>query len=306
MRAVVMKCTGAWYLVKTNNSQQVKCRVQGKFRIHNIKSTSPIVVGDIVDISKGKDSWMITKLYSRKNYVLRKSVNLSKQTHVIASNLDQAILMVTVKYPITTTSFIDRFLATTSAYSIPTIIVFNKLDIYNSKEIQIQTDLEKIYSDIGYSCFSLSVLHDSLDKLISIMKKKVTLISGHSGVGKSTLINQFQPELDLATQEISNKHETGKHTTTFSMMHDMDFGGSIIDTPGIKGFGLINIGKEELGDYFIEFLAFKKECKFNNCIHVNEPECAIKRSVDNGNIAISRYANYLSMMNDDIYRKSEK
>ena len=302
MRAVVIKCTGSWYLVK-NSNQIYKCRAQGKFRIRNIKSTNPIVVGDIVDISKEKESWMITKIHPRKNYILRKSVNLSKQTHIIASNIDQALLMVTVKYPVTTTSFIDRFLATTVAYGIPTIIVFNKLDIYNSKEIKTQSALEKIYSNIGYNCFALSVLHDSLDKLVSIMKGKITLISGHSGVGKSTLINQLQPGLYLETQEISEKHETGKHTTTFSTMHDMNFGGSIIDTPGIKGFGLVDITKEELGDYFVDFVDLKKGCKFNDCIHVNEPECAVKELVKNGSIAKSRYENYLQMMTDDIYRK---
>jgi ribosome biogenesis GTPase len=299
MQAVVIKSTGSWYTVKTTKGQVLDCRIKGKFRIKGIKSTNPIVVGDLVSIEQEGESWLITTLEERKNFIVRKSVNLSKQTHIIASNVDQAILMVTIQSPITTTGFIDRFLAAAESYGIQLLIIFNKLDIYNKKMMQKQQELHKLYEKIGYSSIAISVLHDNLDAVKGAMKNKVNVIAGHSGVGKSTLINKLQPGLNLATKTISKTHKQGQHTTTFSEMYELDFGACIIDTPGIRGFGLVEMKKEELGDYFKEFLDLKQKCKFHNCIHVNEPDCAIKEGLRKGSIAESRFASYLSMLEEE-------
>ncbi len=299
MNGVVIKTTGKRYTVKTDEGEVVQSRLKGRFRIQGIKSTNPIVVGDKVEVEQESELWMIVKLYERKNYILRKSVNLSKQTHIIAANIDQAILMVTIQSPITTTGFIDRFLAAAQSYGIDVIIIFNKLDIYDKQMMQKQKQMRKIYEQIGYECIAISVLHDDLGKVITAMKDKTNVISGHSGVGKSTLINKLHPKLNLATKEISDSHKQGKHTTTFSHLHDLPFGGAIIDTPGIRGFGLADIKKQELGDYFREFLLRKKKCKFHNCIHLNEPDCAIKSALANGEIAESRYNNYINMLGEE-------
>ena len=304
MNGVVIRTTGKRYTVKSNNGEILQCRLKGKFRIKGIKSTNPIVVGDKVEVEQKSEFWMIVKLQERKNYILRKSVNLSKQTHIIASNIDQAILMVTIQNPITSTGFIDRFLAAAQSYGIEVLIIFNKLDIYDKQMMQKQKQLRQMYEQIGYDCIALSALHDDLTKVITAMKNKVNVIAGHSGVGKSTLINKLHPTLNLATKEISDSHKQGKHTTTFSELHDLPFSGSIIDTPGIKGFGLVDIKKQELGDYFREFLAVNKKCKFHNCIHFNEPDCAIKSALQKGTIFESRYKNYLGMLEEDtIYRE---
>ena len=241
MNGVVIRTTGKRYTVKSNNGEILQCRLKGKFRIKGIKSTNPIVVGDKVEVEHKSEFWMIVKLQERKNYILRKSVNLSKQTHIIASNIDQAILMVTIQNPITSTGFIDRFLAAAQSYGIEVLIIFNKLDIYDKQMMQKQKQLRQMYEQIGYDCIALSVLHDDLTKVITAMKNKVNVIAGHSGVGKSTLINKLHPTLNLATKEISDSHKQGKHSTTFSELHDLPFSGSIIDTPGIKGFGLVNL-----------------------------------------------------------------
>lgn len=299
MNGTVIKTTGKRYTVKTDDGEIVQCRLKGRFRIQGIKSTNPIVVGDKVKVEQESELWMIVKLYERKNYILRKSVNLSKQTHIIAANIDQAILMVTIQSPITTTGFIDRFLAAAQSYGIDVIIIFNKLDIYDKQMMQKQKQMRKIYEQIDYECIAISVLHDDLGKVITAMKDKTNVISGHSGVGKSTLINKLHPKLNLATKEISDSHKQGKHTTTFSHLHDLPFGGAIIDTPGIRGFGLADIKKQELGDYFREFLLRKKKCKFHNCIHLNEPDCAIKSALANGEIAESRYNNYINMLGEE-------
>lgn len=299
MQAVVIKSTGIWYTVKTIDGQFFDCRIKGKFRIKGIKSTSPIVVGDLVNVDQEGENWLITKLQERKNFIVRKSVNLSKKTHIIASNIDQAILMVTIQNPITTTGFIDRFLVAAQSYDIEVFIIFNKLDIYNKEMMKKQQELRKLYEKIGYSCIALSVLHDDLDPIKAAMKNKVNVISGHSGVGKSTLVNKLQPGLDLATKIISEAHKQGQHTTTFSELYELDFGASVIDTPGIKGFGLVSIKKEELGDYFKEFLDLKEKCRFHNCIHLNEPDCALKTALSNGSIAKSRYSSYLSMLEEE-------
>ena len=299
MQGVVTKTTGSWYIVKTKDGILRECRIKGKFRIKGIKSTSPVVVGDCVTVQEEGGNWMIVDLQERKNYIVRKSVNLSKQTHIIAANINQAILVVTIQSPVTTTGFIDRFLASARAYSVDVLLLFNKLDIYSEEAIQVQKDLQSVYEKIGYKCCSLSVLNDDLTEIKSLMKGKVNLISGHSGVGKSTLINKLQPGLSLATNEISEQHQQGQHTTTFSEMYELDFGATIIDTPGIRGFGLVEMKKQELSDYFAEFFALKSGCKFHNCIHVNEPNCSVKFALAMGEIANSRYKSYLSMLEEE-------
>lgn len=307
MQAVVIKSTGSWYTVKTESGKKLNCRIRGKFRIQGIKSTNPIVVGDHVILKKEEDSYIIFELKSRKNFIVRKSVNLSKQTHIIASNIDQAILVVTIKSPQTSTSFIDRVLVAAMSYSIDVVIVFNKIDLLNDDEKIQLNKLVKLYQKINYTCFSLSVLEDDLNSLKEIMKKKVNVICGHSGVGKSTLLNMIQPDLEINTQEISTQHQQGMHTTTFSEMHELNFGAKIIDTPGIRGFGLVEIEKSDLSHYFPEFFALQADCKYHNCIHVNEPNCAVKKALQKNEIAPSRYKSYLSMLDskDDHYRTTK-
>ena len=299
MKGIVIKSTGKNYLVKVDNGIVFESILKGKFRIACIKSTNPVVVGDKVEISKIKEKWVITELYTRKNYILRKSVNLSKQTHIIAANIDQAILMITLASPITTTSFIDRFLVAANAYDVDVILLFNKIDIIDDdakKELELR---KTYYQQIGYKCLKMSIIKDSMSDIKKIIKGKVNMIAGHSGVGKSTLINKLQPNLNIITQPISVAHNQGQHTTTFSQLHDLEFGGSIIDTPGIKGFGLVSIEKNNIGNYFKEFFNLKSKCKFNNCIHKDEPNCAVKIALKKGEILESRYKNYLSILNDD-------
>lgn len=307
MTGVVIKSTGSWYAVRTENNTILNCRIRGKFRIKGIKSTNPVTVGDVVDIEleDNPENGIITNIHERKNYIIRKSVNLSKQTHIIAANIDQVFLLVTVKSPQTFTSFIDRFLATAEAYSIPAILLFNKIDIYDEETLAEKKALEDIYTKIGYQCLDVSAHEDiNIDSLKELMKDKVSMFSGHSGVGKSTLINKVSPELDLKTSEISTQHKQGQHTTTFAEMFPLPFGGYIIDTPGIKGFGVVDFEEDEIGDFFPEIFALKHECKFNNCIHTNEPKCAVKNAVESGEIAISRYKSYLQLLagEDENYR----
>jgi ribosome biogenesis GTPase len=299
MQGVVIKSTGSWYIVKTEDGELLNCRIRGKFRMQDIKSTNPIVVGDKVLLSQEEDSFLIDELFDRKNIIVRKSVNLSKQTHILASNIDQAILVVTMQSPQTSTGFIDRFLVSAQAYGVDVVILFNKTDLYDKATLALLKQRRSIYEKIGYRCLSKSTLNDDLSDIKKLMKAKVNVISGHSGVGKSTLLNSIQPNLNITTQEISEQHQQGQHTTTFSEMHDLDFGASIIDTPGVRGFGLIEMDKYELGDYFIEFFKLKSDCKFNNCLHINEPKCAVKLALENGEIAPSRYKNYLNMLEQD-------
>ena len=305
MKALVIKSTGSWYDVEAENGNLYKCRIKGKFRTKQIKSTNPVVVGDYVEIVSEDENWMINKLYERKNKIVRRSVNLSKQTHIIAANIDQAILMITLKSPETFTAFIDRFLVSAQAFGVEVILLFNKVDIYDKSTLLELENLKNIYTQIGYKCISVSVISDELKELQNIIKAKNTLISGHSGVGKSTLINKLLGT-DIPTNEISPTHEQGQHTTTFSHLYKLKNGGAIIDTPGIKGFGLIDIETKDICDLFPEFFRLKSNCKFNNCIHINEPNCKVLEALANGKISKHRYQNYLNMLENEesIYRSS--
>ncbi len=299
MKGVVTKSTGSWYSVTADNGKKFECRLKGKFRIKGIKSTNPVAVGDYVDfmLETGKETGIINAIYDRKNYIIRKSVKLSKQTHIIASNIDIAFLLVTIDNPPTFTGFIDRFLATAEAYSIPVVIVFNKIDMLAKAELEKKEELKEIYTAIGYMCLDVSATQGKNIELVkNLMKDKTTMFSGHSGVGKSTLINAIEPSLNLKTAEISKQHKQGLHTTTFAEMFALSFGGYIIDTPGIKGFGVVDFEKEEIADYFPEFFKLKSACKFNNCLHINEPKCAVKEALANEEIAFSRYKSYLQMI----------
>ena len=300
MQGTVYKSTGSWYNVKTDEGDFIECRIKGKFRIHGIKSTNPIAVGDRVtyeiEESGDKTFGIITNIEDRKNYIIRKSVNLSKQTHIIAANLDQVFLLVTLNNPITYTIFIDRFLATAEAYDIPAILLFNKIDTYTNEELAEVRFLAETYRKIGYTCIGISALTGkNVDQVKSLMADKTSMFTGRSGTGKSTLINMIEPGLNIKTAEISQQHLQGQHTTTFAEMFDLSFGARIIDTPGIKGFGIVDMEKDEIGDYFPEFFALKGECKFNNCLHLEEPNCAVKKALENDEVAWSRYRSYVQM-----------
>lgn len=301
MTGVVYKSTGSWYWVKSEDDRLHQCRIKGKFRLKGIKSTNPIAVGDRVHFDlekKGDDEiGIISQILERDNFIVRKSVNLSKQTHIIAANVDIVFLLVTINNPPTFTTFIDRFLVTAEAYSVQTVLVFNKIDTYEIEERAEILYLKDIYEPIGYTCIEASATEGkNIDKIKELMEGKVSMFAGHSGVGKSTLVNAIEPSLNLKTKEISDQHKQGQHTTTFAEMFDLSFDARIIDTPGIKGFGVVDMEKDELGDYFPEFFALKSECKFNNCIHVNEPQCAVKDALENGEVAWSRYKSYLQIL----------
>ena len=304
MQGIVYKSTGSWYTVKTADGAFYDCRIKGKFRIKGIKSTNPVAVGDVVefDIEKSGDETLatITEIKDRKNYIVRKSVNLSKQTHIIAANLDQVFLMITLNNPQTFTSFIDRFLVTAEAYEIPAVLLFNKIDTYSDEELGEIKYLAALYRKIGYTCIGISAISGkNVDKVKELMKGKTSMFSGHSGVGKSTLINTIDNKLDIKTKEISQQHLQGQHTTTFAEMYDMDFDARIIDTPGIRGFGIVDMEKDEIGDYFPELFELKSDCKFNNCLHIDEPKCAVKEALEEDKIAWSRYKSYVQMVTDD-------
>ena len=301
MTGTVYKSTGSWYFVKSEKGDLYQCRIKGKFRIKGIKSTNPIAVGDSVEFdieTKGDEEIGVIKLiHERSNFIVRKSVNLSKQTQIIASNIDLAFLLITINNPPTLTTFIDRFLVTAQAYSIKVILVFNKIDSYKEEEKGEIAYLKDIYETIGYTCIEVSAIKNiNLNTIKNLMKGKTSLFSGHSGVGKTTLLNALEPGLNLKTKQISDQHQQGQHTTTFAEMFDLSFNAKIIDTPGIKGFGVVAIDKEELGDYFTEFFALKSACKFHNCIHVNEPQCAVKEALEDEKVSWSRYKSYLQIL----------
>tara|TARA_A100001011_G_scaffold396998_2_gene496640 strand:- start:783 stop:1712 length:930 start_codon:yes stop_codon:yes gene_type:complete len=306
-KGVVYCSTGSHCRVKSEG-KFYDCRIKGKFRIQGIKSTNPIAVGDKVlfkiQPDKGKGFGLINEIEPRQNYIVRKSVNLSKQIHIIASNIDQVFLMITLKTPSTSPAFIDRFLVTAKAYEITAVLIFNKTDIYSSSEIKEMRSLKSTYEQIGYTCYE--VVANDVNTLGAIKEKmiqKVSMFSGHSGVGKSTLVNTLSPDLDLKTGDVSLKHDQGQHTTTYAEMFDLDTGAKIIDTPGIKGFGVVNIDRKELSRYFIEFSVLIEDCKFNNCMHKNEPNCAVKTAIENGEIAKSRYKSYLQLLEEPaLYR----
>lgn len=299
-KGLVIKNTGSWYLVKTESNRLVECKIKGNFRLKGIRSTNPIAVGDRVKITlNAEGTAFITEIEDRKNYIIRRASNLSKQSHIIAANLDQCMLIVTVNYPETSTTFIDRFLASAEAYRVPVCLVFNKTDRYSEEESSYLDALIHLYTHIGYPCLKISALNETgLDEIKQALKGKITLLSGHSGVGKSTLINAILPEQSLKTGEISTAHNTGMHTTTFSEMFPLEEGGYLIDTPGIKGFGTFDMEEEEIGHYFKEIFEFSANCKYNNCTHRHEPGCAVREAVEKHFISESRYTSYLSMVED--------
>ena len=307
MEGTVYKSTGSWYTVKTDAGMLVSCRIKGKFRNDEISSTNPVAVGDRVTISLTEDcgEGVIDYIHDRKNYIVRKSVNLSKQIHILAANIDIAFLLVTLNNPVTYPAFIDRFLATAKAFGIEVVLLFNKEDSYTSQELTELRQLKAVYDDIGYHCEEISALKGTnVDQVKTLMASKVCMLSGHSGVGKSTLVNTLAPMLNIKTKSISEQHQQGQHTTTHAELHELDFGAKIIDTPGIKGFGMIAFSRQELGDYFVEFFERKSQCKFKDCLHIDEPKCAVKFAVASGDIAASRYKSYTQIINgeDQQYR----
>ena len=298
---LVIRNTGSWYTVRTDDGDQlIDCKIKGNFRLKGIRSTNPVAVGDRVTVVPNQEGTaFITAIEDRRNYIIRKASNLSKQSHIIAANVDQAILVVTVNYPQTSTTFIDRFLASAEAYRVPVILVFNKVDMLDDDELRYLDMMVNLYETVGYECYRISAQEgDGVDALRPLLDGKITVLSGNSGVGKSTLINRLLPDANLRTAEISDAHNTGMHTTTFSEMLALPAGGYIIDTPGIKGFGTFDIEREELTSYFKEIFHFSKDCRFRNCTHTHEPGCAVLKALDDHYISASRYQSYLSMLED--------
>lgn len=300
MKGLVIKNTGSWYTVKTDDGQLIESKIKGNFRLKGIRSTNPVAVGDHVEIITNQEGTaFISAIEDRRNYIIRKSPNLSKQSHILAANVDQALLVVTVNYPQTSTTFIDRFLASAEAYSVPVVLVFNKHDLLSEEELHYEKMMCTLYGTVGYKCVEISAeTGEGVEQLFPILKDKISLLSGNSGVGKSTLINRLIPHASQRTAEISDAHNTGMHTTTFSEMIELPDGGYLIDTPGIKGFGTFDIEKEELTSYFKEIFHFSKDCRFSNCTHTHEPGCAVIKAVEDHFIAASRYQSYLSMLED--------
>lgn len=301
-QGIVLKSTGSNYKVLCDDGSLTDCSVKGKLRIRQLKTTNPVAVGDNVNIKTDSATGynVITEVLDRRNYILRKASNLSKQSQIIASNVDQLFLMISVTMPETPAEFIDRYLATAEAYRIPAFIIINKTDLYGDTEIEKLEIIEAIYGKIGYRCIRLSLYSgEGLDELRQLMENKITLVSGNSGVGKTTLLNKLNPSLSLKTDSISEYHKQGKHITTFPEMHAMPFGGFVIDTPGIRGFGIIDMEKNEIYHFFPEIFRIAKDCRFNNCLHLDEPECAVRRAVETGVIDFSRYRSYLNMMEGD-------
>lgn len=308
MDGLVIKSTGSWHTVLDNSGKHVNCKIKGQFRLKGLKTTNPIAIGDRVNfiLQENENIGVIDKIYERTNYIIRKATKLSKESHIIASNLDQAIVIATLAKPKTSTGFIDRFLVTAEAYHIPAVIIFNKIDLYDDILWQKHKEIKKLYEEIGYPCFEISVLEKiNIDQIKNLLKDKISLFSGHSGVGKSALINELESTINIKTGEISDYHEKGKHTTTFAEMHELSNGGLLIDTPGIKEFGLINFKASEVAERFPEMRKYMLNCKFNNCTHVHEPECAVLRAFEDGKISYSRYNNYLNIINDDYFSEKQ-
>ncbi len=308
MRGLIIRNTGSWYTVRTDDGGLFDCKVKGTFRLKGIRSTNPVAVGDVVTITPGADGQtaLIDGIEDRRNYIIRRASNLSKQSHIIAANVDMAALIVTIAHPETSTTFIDRFLASAEAYRVPVLIVFNKTDLYDDAERGQMQRLVSLYQDIGYRCVTCSAeTGDGIDELLTELQGRTTLLSGNSGVGKSTLLNLLVPDADAKTAEISAAHDSGMHTTTFSQMFFLPQGGALIDTPGIKGFGTFDMEREEVSHYFREIFQASADCRFGNCTHTHEPGCAVLQAVAEGSIAESRFNSYLSMLEDkdeDKYR----
>jgi len=309
MKGVVTKSTGSSYIVMCDDGSRYECRLKGNFKIKGIRSTNPLAVGDKVqfDLPGDKSVGLITAIENRHNYIVRKSTKLSKQRHIMACNIDQAVIVVTLAFPRTSTGFIDRFLITTEEYHIPACIVFNKFDLYTGDYLKSLEELKNLYEGLGCKCLVTSATEmKGLDNFSSLLKNKVSLLAGHSGVGKSALINAIQPGLNLKVSEISSYHLKGIHTTTFAEMHSLSFGGFIIDTPGIKELGMIHVKPEEIAGYFPEMRMLLPGCKYHNCTHIHEPDCAVLRALDKGEISSSRYRNYLGMLNDEGIGKNQE
>ncbi|RKD20254.1 ribosome small subunit-dependent GTPase A [Pelobium manganitolerans] len=298
MQGLVTKSTGSWYSVETEDGKKYDCRIKGKLRMKGLVSTNPVAVGDFVDFDLEADlqTGVISRVHDRKNYIIRKSINLSKQVQIIAANLDLACLVVTLASPRTSLGFIDRFLVTAEAYDVPALLIFNKLDLFSEEGLEVLQIYTDLYESLGYPCYSVSATEGTnVDALKAVLKDKTSLFSGHSGVGKSSLINQLIPGVELRTGEISDWSNTGKHTTTFAELFDLPFGGKLIDTPGIRELGITDIEKQELSHFFPEMRALMHNCKFNNCVHINEPGCAVLKALEAGEIEPSRYDSYQSI-----------
>jgi len=309
LEGLVIKTTGSWHTVKTNSGQFISCTIKGKFRVKGIRLTNPVAVGDVVEfkMEEGQEKGVIVKIHPRKNYIIRKSINLAREAHILAANVDQALLMVSLREPSTFSMFIDRFLVSAEAYKIPVILIFNKTDIYLPEDFEILSEWKKIYEAAGYPCYDMSVLKSvGIETIRQILRDRISVISGNSGVGKSSMINALIPGVVLKTAEISSSHLLGKHTTTYPEMLSLETGGYIIDTPGIRGFGMLDIGKEELYHFFPEIFKMSDACKYHNCTHSHEPDCAVAVAVEQGKISFMRYNNYLAMLTDDDekYRKT--
>ena len=308
MEGLVVKSTGSWYNVVSKDGRNIRCKLKGKFRIKGIKTTNPVAVGDRVTflLPENEEFGVITEILPRQNHIIRKSTKLSKRSHIIAANIDIAFLVATIREPFTSTGFIDRFLVSSEAYHIPAAMVFNKTDIYTEKDFERLETLKEIYSIAGYPVFAVSAVSgENLEKVKAAMKDKISLFSGISGVGKSHIINSIEPGLHLKTGMISEYHNKGKHTTTYPEMHPLSFGGYIIDTPGIREFGLVEFRREEIAERFPEMRRFMHDCQFNNCTHIHEPNCAVKAAVERGDIPVSRYESYLRIVEDDYLDRAQ-